>query len=88
MEKIAYAYGIKYYKIDNIQEIESKIQNVLNENGAVICEVILDEKQNFEPKLSSRVLPDGSMVSPELDDMYPFIPKEEYEQIKKEVLDL
>lgn len=88
LEKIAYAYGIKYYKIDDVENIENVVQNVLNEKEAVICEVVLDEKQKFEPKLSSRVLSDGSMVSPELDDMYPFISKEEYEKIKEEALSI
>ena len=50
--------------------------------GPVFCEVIVDPKQNFEPKLSSKVLPDGKIVSPEIDDMFPFLPKAEYEQNK------
>lgn len=88
MEKIAYAYGINFKRIDNIENINKEISEVLNEEGPIICEVILDENQNFEPKLSSKVLPDGTMQSPELDDMFPFIPQEEYEKIKKEVLEI
>ena len=71
-------------KIDNLEKINEKIRQVLETNRVIICEVVLDEKQNFEPKLSSKVLPDGTMVSPELDDMYPFLEKKEYEQIKLE----
>ena len=41
-------------------------------------EVKVDPSQNFEPKLSSKVLSDGTIVSPELDDMYPFLDREEY----------
>ena len=85
MGKIAYAYGVKFKRIDNIQNINSQIAEVLNVEGPIICEVILDENQNFEPKLSSKVLPDGTMQSPELDDMFPFLPQDEYETIKKEV---
>ena len=48
-----------------------------------ICEVVVDPAQNFEPKLSSKVLPDGRIVSPPLDDMFPFLPKEEYEKNKE-----
>ena len=45
----------------------------------MFCEVVLDPGQNFEPKLSSRVLPDGRIVSPSIDDMYPFLERDEYE---------
>ena len=37
--------------------------------GAVICEVMVDNRQFFEPKLSSKVLPNGKIVSPEIDDL-------------------
>lgn len=83
MEKIAYAYAIPYIRIDSITNIKSGIQDLYNIDGPVICEVIVDEKQNFEPKLSSKRLPDGTMVSPEIDDMYPFISREEYEENHK-----
>ena len=43
------------------------------EDGPAVLEVVVDEKQNFEPKLASKRLADGTMVSPKLDDMYPFI---------------
>lgn len=88
LEKIAYAYGIDFIRIDSLENIDKKIKNTLNAENAIICEVIVDEKQNFEPKLSSKILPDGTMVSPELDDMFPFLSKEEYEEIKKSVLNL
>jgi acetolactate synthase-1/2/3 large subunit len=50
----------------------------LNTVGPVICEVILDSNQNFEPKLSSKVMSDGTIVSPPIDDMFPFLSREEY----------
>lgn len=81
-EKLAYAYGIPYYKITSIDETKTVLKQALQENGPGICEVICDPKQNFEPKLSSKVLPDGKIVSPEIDDMYPFLPREEYEANK------
>jgi acetolactate synthase-1/2/3 large subunit len=54
---------------------------VFDQNGPSIIEVFLDPKQNFEPKLSSKVLEDGKIVSPRIDDMFPFISREEYESI-------
>ena len=82
MEKIAYAYGVPYEKIDAAADIQGKVQKVLETDGPILCEVILDSEQNFEPKLSSRKLSDGTIVSPEIDDMYPFLPREEYQNNK------
>ena len=63
ISKIAWAYGIPYIKIDNINESKKLIRNMLDSKGPIICEVIIDPSQNFEPKLSSKVLPDGKIVS-------------------------
>ena len=38
----------------------------------------MDIEQNFTPKLSSRKLPDGKMISAPLEDMYPFLPRDEF----------
>lgn len=76
-EKIAAAYGIRYSCVDSLDSIETKITEVLEGNDPVICEVILDKKQFFSPKLSSRVFPDGTITSPSLEDMFPFIEEEE-----------
>ena len=82
MEKIAYAYGIPYVRVDALSTADALIYRGLNTEGPVIIEAIVDPEQNFAPKLSSKALPDGTMVSPELDDMFPFLPKEEYESNK------
>lgn len=82
MERIAYAYGIPYIKVDANAENWDKLMKELEKDGPLLLEAVVDEKQNFAPKLSSKALPDGTMVSPELDDMYPFLPKEEYEEAK------
>jgi len=82
LEKLAYAYGLPYVRIASIDDCGSKLEDALTANGPIIIEAVVDEKQNFEPKLSSKVLPDGTMVSPPIDDMYPFLEREEYEQVK------
>lgn len=84
LEKIACAYGIPYEQIDRLADIPGKMRKVLQTEGPVLCEVVVDQEQNFAPKLSSKVLPDGRIVSPEIDDMYPFLPREEYLQNKWE----
>ena len=88
LSKLAPAYGIPYFRISSQSEIDGVLDEFLNKTkGYALLEVIVDERQNFEPKLSSKVLPDGKIVSPALDDMFPFLPQEEYEQIKSIVND-
>lgn len=82
LSKLSYAYGIPYVRVDSTKDMTERIREWLTTEGPVILEAIVDEKQIFSPKLSSKVLPDGTIVSPPLDDMYPFLPKEEYEEVK------
>lgn len=81
-EKIAYAYQIPYRKMNCIEDIRPIMRQVLDERGPILCEVLIDPEQFFAPKLSSKVLEDGTIISPEIDDMYPFLAREEYEQNK------
>lgn len=81
-EKIANAYGIPFVRITNINDAKAQVEQVLKTDGPVMCEAVVDPAQNFEPKLSSKVLDDGKIVSPDLDDMFPFLSKQEYEQNK------
>jgi acetolactate synthase-1/2/3 large subunit len=76
-EKIAAAYGLKYIKIDDLTSLDESIDKALGCSGPTLCEVVLDPTQGFEPKLSSRILADGTMVSPSLEDMYPFLSEKE-----------
>jgi len=85
LSKLIPAYGMRYVKIDNSDDIEAKVIEALNGDDPVVCEVILDENQNFEPKLSSKVLPDGKIVSPPIDDMFPFLDREEFDALKESV---
>lgn len=80
-EKIAYAYGLDYMAIHILDDLE-KIPQFLERKKPGICEVFVNENQNFEPKISSKVLEDGTIISPEIDDMFPFLPRDEYEEIK------
>lgn len=79
--KIAKAYGIKTERITNDYEVENKIKNILSTKGPIICEVILSHNQAFIPKAVSRKLSDGTIISLPLEDMYPFLKKEELKKI-------
>jgi len=53
------------------------IQRELEKPGPTIFDVFLDVAQEFEPRLRSRILPDGKIQTPNLEDMYPFLTPEE-----------
>jgi acetolactate synthase I/II/III large subunit len=73
---VASAYGLPGRRAEG-EAFDSTIAEVLAATGPVLCEVLLDPEQQFEPKLSSRQLPDGRMVSSPLEDLYPFLSREE-----------
>ncbi len=80
ISKLAEAYGLRYYSINNNKDITQKIKNILDEKGPFICEVFVDTEQKFEPKSSSKRLEDGTIISPPLEDLAPFLSKEELEK--------
>lgn len=77
-EKIAAAYGFPFVRIDAVSNLERGIDEVLSVPGFMFCEVVLDASQPFAPRSSSKRLEDGSMVSRPLEDLAPFLPREEY----------
>lgn len=77
-KKIAEAYGLAYVKIEGSGNLGEKIRNVLAMKGPVICEVICIRDQEIVPTVSSKKLPDGRMVSKPLEDLYPFLDREEF----------
>jgi len=76
MERLATAYGIPTAHIETEQDF-SRIAGILDAPGPALCRVKLDPAQEFEPRLKSRQLPDGTLVSPNLEDMFPFLSPEE-----------
>ena len=77
MEKLAAAYGYPYYKCTENADIAATVDDAMSQPGAVICEVFVDKEQAYEPKSSAKLLPDGKIVSPPLEDLAPFLPHEE-----------
>ena len=76
-EKVAYAFGIPYFNCNNMNVLSRDIDEFLNVNGYAILEVFCDTKQIFEPKSATKKLKDGRLYSPPLEDLYPFLPREE-----------
>ena len=74
--RLAAAYGLPARRLDQA-DFRAALRAALASAGPEVCEVMLDAEQGFEPKLTSRRLPDGKMVSSPLEDMAPFLPREE-----------
>jgi acetolactate synthase-1/2/3 large subunit len=78
LEKIAQAYGLPYVKINNNQEAKELLPNIFKQTGPIIVEVMTDPFEELGPKAASKKLPDGTMVSAPLEDLAPFLPREEF----------
>ncbi len=76
MVKVACAYGIPSLRIDRASQLD-QVDRALAASGPALIDVVVDPKQEFEPRSKARQLPDGSIVSPNLEDMYPFLPDDE-----------
>lgn len=84
LKKIAYAYGIKFYKINQTRRLEKTISKVLSFKGPTLCEIVCPNDQKILA-VASRRLEDGRMESTTIDDMFPFLPRLEFEKIKKDL---
>ena len=76
-EKIAAAYGIKFVSITEKDSVQEKIKEVLSYDGPVICDVKIPKWQLIIPRVSSEKKEDGTLVSRNFEDMFPYLnPKE------------
>lgn len=79
-EKIAKAFGYPYYSAHDNETMKSVVKQVLQIGGPVFCELFTDTEQVWEPKSSTKKTGDGTLVSPPLEDLAPFLPREELKQ--------
>lgn len=80
---LAQTMGFAGHRLERQEDVESGIQEAFTSQLPALYEVMLDPTQEFVPKLASRVLPDGTMESPSLEDMAPFLSPGE---LKKNIL--
>ena len=76
--KVASAYGLPVVKISNQENLKNKISDVLEMAGPVVCELMIDPDLQTAPKASSIVKPDGSIQSKPLEDLWPFLERDEF----------
>ena len=78
LEKVADTYGLHFIRISSLDEFDAKTDELLSHDGPVICEVITPSWQLLVPRVASRQLEDGTMMSMPYDDMFPFLDRDEY----------
>ncbi len=76
-KRVAEAFGFPFLRISSHGELDDIIQQTLAIEGPVVCEVMLDEAVPFAPKLGAKQHPDGRITSPALEDLSPFLSREE-----------
>jgi len=80
MEKIAEAYGLSFIRLSSHDELHEKLDSVLSFDKPIVCEIIMNPNQPLIPKVSSMKLPDGKVISKPMEDLFPFLPRDEFEK--------
>jgi acetolactate synthase-1/2/3 large subunit len=76
-QRLSEGFGIPYLSCNNHSALEVNVHEALNKAGPVICEILIDENQIFAPKLGAKQHPDGRITSPPLEDLSPFLSRDE-----------
>lgn len=85
IKAVAEAYGIKTYSIAKNSEIDKVVAEVLNYDGPVLCDVNISIVQPIQPRQASFKNEKGQMQSRPLEDMRPFLEREEIDAILNEL---
>ncbi len=76
-EALTKAFGFPYLRCARHDDMAETIAATLATSGPAVCEVMLDENTIFAPKLGAKQHPDGRITSPALEDLSPFLSREE-----------
>lgn len=76
---MAKALGIPTARLKNHSRIREKVHDILQNEGPVVCEVIVSPDQVTAPRVSSKQRPDGSMESLPMEDLWPFLERGEFD---------
>ncbi len=79
-KSLAKGFKLPYFRISNEIEMSKKINKLIKVKGPIICEVMVNKNYYFEPKVSSKRLPNGDLVSMPLEDMSPYLTRKEFEE--------
>jgi acetolactate synthase-1/2/3 large subunit len=79
--KLAQAYGLTTFQLENNTQLENQIDDILNLNGPVLCEIMMVENQLLIPRVQSSKNKNGEIISNSLENMFPFLPEDEMKKI-------
>jgi acetolactate synthase-1/2/3 large subunit len=79
-EKLIKAYGISFFKLSNAKQAKGVIRKMKATSGPCVCEVLMNPEQPLVPKTSFKILSDGKLVSPPIEDLFPFLDREEFNE--------
>lgn len=78
MKKIARAYGLPFSRVPSHKGLKYAINRTLEMKGPSMLEIMMDPWQPLIPKVASSVRSDGTLISKPMEDMWPFLPREEF----------
>jgi len=79
IRRVAEAYGLATEIIENQNDLRAAVRRVLSHPGPVVCDVHLLPEEARQPRLSAFQRPDGSLVSKPLEDLWPYLGREEFQ---------
>lgn len=78
--QLASAYGVCYERIGSHQNLDERLLEVLEQEGPVICEVLVQIEEPRVPRVMTRIDESGKPITGALEDLYPFLPREELDE--------
>lgn len=82
--KVAKSFNFNSYNLNKPANLKKKIEDILKKEGPMFINVDVDQIQEFEPRLKSKIIK-NKIVTPDLDDMYPFLDPSEINFLKKQL---
>jgi acetolactate synthase-1/2/3 large subunit len=78
LEGVARAYGVPYARLEHDRDLVAQVRAMLDAPGPLVVDVLTPREEPRAPSLASARRPDGSMVSRPLEDLWPFLPRDEF----------
>ena len=84
---LARAYGIPAVDIRTAEDL-GQLAALVQGSGPVLIQIHVDRTQGFSPKLKSRIDDKGRFLTPELDDLFPFVSADELGAIRRSAAEI
>ena len=78
LQGVVEAYGLPFARISHDADLAGQVSELLEAPGPLVIEVVTPREEPRAPSLSSFRRPDGTMASRPLEDLWPFLPRDEF----------